>query len=69
MGALRFYFQDNVKARRLRSDGSYARAPRQGAEPFQAQVRLREEAFRRKERSQKRSGMLFEPRLFPSEQG
>ena len=67
MAALGAFFQENVKARWLQSDGTYRRPPRKGAEPFQAQLRLYEETYRRKERSEGAASLVFEPLPRPEE--
>ena len=56
-------FQDNVKARRLQSDGTYKR-PRlsRGEDPFRVQVQLYEQARRALERARSAAPPSFEPR-------
>jgi len=64
--ALDACFQDNVKARRLRSDDTYRRAaPARGEEPFRAQLRLYEDAVRERDRLAGAPGAAFEPRTRP----
>jgi polyphosphate kinase len=60
--ALRAMFRDNVKARCLRSDGSYQRkTPQPGEPPFRVQQHLQEEARRRAMLARDRAGVTFSP--------
>jgi polyphosphate kinase len=62
LDALDAMFLDNVKARRLQSDGSYKRRrPARGEEPFRVQVRLYELAQRALERARAGTAPSFEP--------
>ena len=59
-------FLDNVKSRRLMSDGSYKRRRRhKGDEPFRAQVHLYREAAAALERARAATGVTFEPITLP----
>jgi polyphosphate kinase len=61
-------FMDNVKARRLTSDGTYRRKrPARGEEPFRAQVRLYEQTRRAAERARASGTEVFEPVTMPAE--
>jgi polyphosphate kinase len=65
---LDFMFLDNVKARRLNTDGSYRRKrPARGEEPFRAQVRLYEQTRRAAERARASGTEVFEPVTLPAE--
>jgi len=60
--ALRAMFRDNVKARRLGSDGIYRRVDRLPEEPpFRVQQHLYEEAQRLASLTQERTGIVFRP--------
>jgi polyphosphate kinase len=60
--ALRAMFRDNVRARRLRPDGSYERKKRaRGEQPFRVQQHLQEEARRRMALARERAGATFSP--------
>jgi polyphosphate kinase len=60
--ALRAMFRDNVKARYLRSDGSYERkAPAAGEPSFRVQQHLQEEGRRRASLARERAGIAFRP--------
>ena len=62
MGILDAMFLDNVKSRRLMSDGSYERKrPNKGEEPFRAQVHLYRQAAAALERARAATGVTFEP--------
>jgi polyphosphate kinase len=62
LSALRAMFRDNVKARCLRSDGTYERkAPAAGEPPFRAQQHLQDEARRRTALARERAGVTFSP--------
>ena len=55
-------FLDNVKSRRLQSDGTYKRRrPARGEEPYRAQVQLYVQALRSVERARTSTGPSFEP--------
>jgi polyphosphate kinase len=61
--ALDAMFRDNVKARRLRADGTYKRVSRaQGEAPFRVQQVLQDERRRMAEAAEERAGIVFEPR-------
>jgi polyphosphate kinase len=61
-------FLDNVKARRLMSDGSYKRKrPVRGEEPFRAQIHIHREAKRALERARAATSVAFEPVPAPAE--
>ncbi len=67
MGALDVLFQDNVKARRLQSDGSYRRRrPEKGEEPFRAQLVLYREAQKLGARP-RGAGVTLEPLAAPEQ--
>jgi polyphosphate kinase len=60
--ALRAMFRDNVRARRLRPDGSYERKKRaRGEQPFRVQQHLQDEARRRMTLARERAGATFSP--------
>jgi polyphosphate kinase len=66
--ALDAMFLDNVKARRLMSDGSYKRKrPAKGEEPFRAQMHIYREAKRARERARSATDVAFEPVPAPLE--
>ena len=55
-------FADNVKSRRLQSDGTYKRRrPAKGEEPYRAQIQLYVQALRGVERARASTGPSFEP--------
>jgi polyphosphate kinase len=59
---LRAMFQDTVKARWLRADGTYERRPAaQGEPPFRVQEHLQQEAGRLAELARGRIGVAFQP--------
>ena len=61
-------FADNVKARRLQSDGSHKRRrPARGEEPFRSQLELHREAKRAVERARAGAGVSFEPLRSPGQ--
>ena len=63
LDALDAVFQDNVKSRRLQSDGSYKRRrPAKGEEAFRSQLRLYETARRAVDRARAAAEPTFEPR-------
>ena len=67
LGALDVLFQDNVKARRLQSDGSYKRRrPEKGEEPFRAQLVLYREAQKLAARP-RGGGVSLEPLAAPEQ--
>ncbi len=67
LGALDVLFQDNVKARRLQSDGSYRRRrPEKGEEPFRAQLVLYREAQKLAARP-RGGGVTLEPLAAPEQ--
>ena len=62
LATLRAMFRDNVKARRLRADGSYERKARAGGDaPFRVQQYLQDEARRRSTLARDRAGISFSP--------
>jgi polyphosphate kinase len=62
LATLRAMFRDNVKARRLRPDGTYERkTPAAGEAPFRVQHYLQEEARRRTSIARDRAGISFSP--------
>ena len=61
MAALRAMFRDNVKARVLRSDGTYARRDRGDQPPFRVQEHLQQEAARAEALGRDRAGVQFVP--------
>ena len=62
LATLRAMFRDNVKARRLRPDGTYERKARAAGEaPFRVQQYLQEEARRRTTIARDRAGISFSP--------
>jgi polyphosphate kinase len=64
--ALDAILQDNVKGRRLQTDGSYRRRrPAKGEEPYRSQIELHREAKRAVERVRVGSGVTFEPLRSP----
>jgi polyphosphate kinase len=68
LAALDAMFQDNVKGRRLQSDGSYRRRrPAKGEDPFRAQLHLYAEAKRALERQRAAAGVTLEPLAAPTE--
>jgi len=68
LAALDAAFADNVKARRLQSDGSYKRRrPARGEEPFRSQIELHREVKRAIERARVGAGVSFEPLRSPTE--
>jgi polyphosphate kinase len=67
LGALDVVFQDNVKARRLQSDGSYRRRrPEKGEEPYRAQLVLYREAQKLAARP-RGGGVTLEPLAAPEQ--
>jgi polyphosphate kinase len=59
---LRSMFQDNVKARWLRADGTYERrSPAPGEAPFRVQYHLQEEARRQVALARGRGGIVLQP--------
>lgn len=67
LGALDVVFQDNVKARRLQSDGSYRRRrPEKGEEPYRAQLVLYREAQKLAARP-RGGGVTLEPLAAPQQ--
>jgi polyphosphate kinase len=67
--ALEAMFQDNVKARRLQSDGTYKRRrPAKGEEPFRVQLYLYREAQRAVERARGAAGVVLEPITSPAKE-
>ena len=68
MAALDAAFADNVKARRLQSDGTYKRRrPARGEDAFRSQLELHREAKRAVERARAGAGVSFEPLRSPGE--
>jgi polyphosphate kinase len=66
LAALDALFQDNVKARRLQSDGTYKRRrPEKGEEPFRAQIHLHREAQKLGARVRAGAGVTLEPLAAP----
>ena len=66
LAALDAVFQDNVKGRRLQSDGSYKRRrPAKGEEVCRSQLHLYREAQRTLERARAASGITLEPITSP----
>jgi polyphosphate kinase len=66
--ALDAIFQDNVKGRRLQSDGSYKRKrPAKGEEAYRSQLELYREAKRAVDRLRAGSGVTLEPIRSPAE--
>ena len=66
--ALDAIFQDNVKGRRLQSDGSYKRKrPAKGEEAYRSQLELYREAKRAVDRLRAVSGVTLEPIRSPAE--
>ena len=64
--ALRAMFRDTVKARWLRSDGSYERrGPSAGEPPFRVQEHLQAEARRTAALARERAGIVFRPERSP----
>ena len=64
--ALDAIFQDNVKARRLQTDGSYRRRrPAKGEEPYRAQIELYRESKRALERARAVTAITLEPLASP----
>jgi polyphosphate kinase len=64
--ALDAVFADNVKARRLQSDGSYKRRrPAKGEEPFRAQVELYRETRRALQRAKAAEELTLTPITSP----
>jgi polyphosphate kinase len=64
--ALDAMFADNVKARRLKPDGSYERRrPARGEEPFRVQLHLYRETKRALERAKTAAGVVLEPLSAP----
>jgi polyphosphate kinase len=60
--ALRAMFRDNVKARRLRGDGTYEPVgPGTDPTPFRVQRYLQDEALRRASQLRERAGVVFVP--------
>ena len=67
LAALDVMFQDNVKARRLQSDGSYRRRrPEKGEEPYRAQLVLYREAQKLAARP-RGGGVTLEPLAAPEQ--
>jgi len=65
--ALDAILQDNVKARRLQSDGSYKRRrPAKGEEAYRSQIELHREAKRALDRLRAGSGITLEPIRSPA---
>jgi polyphosphate kinase len=63
---LRAMFRDTVKARWLRSDGSYdRRGPSAGEPPFRVQEHLQAEARRTAALARERAGIVFQPERAP----
>ncbi|MEZ6064335.1 MAG: hypothetical protein R3B90_01190 [Planctomycetaceae bacterium] len=66
LGILETYFKDNVKARRLKPDGSHQRLkPRKNEEPLRSQQVLHEAARERFRLARQRRRTLFEPHRPP----
>jgi polyphosphate kinase len=64
--ALDATFQDNVKARRLQTDGTYKRRrPAKGEEPYRSQIELHREAKRAADRARAGTEITFEPQRTP----
>ncbi len=61
--ALETYFQDNVKARRLLSDGSHVRLTPSGADPLRAQEQLFLDAKAAVKQAEQQRATVFEPHL------
>jgi polyphosphate kinase len=61
--ALETYFQDNVKARRLLSDGSHVRLTSSGSDPLRAQEQLFLEAKAAVKQAEQQRATVFEPHL------
>jgi polyphosphate kinase len=62
MSALDAFFRDNVKARRILPDGSYAQAQRQGRRrPFRSQEALYRQACQARQAAQHATRKAFEP--------
>ena len=60
--ALRAFFQDNVRARRLQPDGSYQRiTPRPGEDPVRCQLHLHEQAVAARQRTSRSARVEFRP--------
>jgi polyphosphate kinase len=60
--ALRAMFRDNLKAWRLKSDGTYEqRHPADGEPPYRVQQALQSDARRNAARARESAGVLFEP--------
>jgi polyphosphate kinase len=59
---LRAMFRDNLKAWRLKSDGSYEqRRPADGESPYRVQQALQNDARRNATRARESAGVVFEP--------
>ena len=68
LDALDAVFQDNVKGRRLHSDGSYKRRrPAKGEEAYRSQIELHREAKRALDRLRAGAGVTLEPLRSPAE--
>jgi polyphosphate kinase len=66
LAALDAMFKDNVKARVLRPDGTWARVrPEPGEAPFRAQVELYRDRLETSRRSSRSRGVVFEPIASP----
>ncbi len=66
LAALEAVFSDNVKGRRLQSDGTYKRKrPAKGEEPFRSQLRLYADAQRALERARGAAAVTLEPLSSP----
>jgi polyphosphate kinase len=61
LAALRAMFRDNVKARVLRPDGTYARRDRSNVPPFRVQEHLQQESIRAEALGRDRAGVEFVP--------
>jgi polyphosphate kinase len=66
LAALDVFFQDNVKARRLQSDGTWKRRkPAKGEDPVRAQLQIYRDAQRAVERDRAKTGVTLEPLTSP----
>jgi len=70
LASLDLVFRDNVKARKLQSDGTYRRVkPARGEEPLRSQVALYREAQKAMERARGAGGVTFDPIRNPATSG
>jgi polyphosphate kinase len=68
INVLDVYFRDNVKARRLNSDGTYIPVRKPGAAPFRCQYELYKQACQAKQAAERAARTILEPHRSPASQ-